>query len=180
MKKYLKIAFALIFLSLLGYLGYNFASKLKQKNAIAENIREIPAFELETLDGKPFSNTHLDAQKATVFIFFNSECDYCQHEAQDIQSHLKDFRETQILFVSVENKKHIRNFSEAYKLSSRDFIHFVHDPGGSFASTFDAHSIPFIVIYNRQGKLVEKIKGQTKAEVILKKLETSHTMKIGD
>ncbi|PKP43129.1 MAG: redoxin [Bacteroidetes bacterium HGW-Bacteroidetes-13] len=173
MKKYLKISFAIIFLFLLGFLGYQFANQLKHKNAIAENIREIPAFSFETMDGKMFTKAHLDSQKATVFIFFNSECDYCQHEAQDIQNHVEDFHETQFIFVSVEDKDRIRKFSETYQLSHYDFIHFARDPSGSFITTFDANSIPFLLIYNREGKLVEKIKGQTKAENILKKLALS-------
>jgi len=173
MKKHLKISFAIIFLFPLGYLGYNFVSKLRQKKAVAENIREIPAFSFESINGEKFTNAHLDSQKATIFIFFNSECDFCQHEAQDIQSHVEAFQKTQIVFVSVEEKEHIRNFSETYQLSRYDFIYFVHDPNGSFSTTFDANSIPFILIYNREGKLVEKIKGQTKAENILKKLALS-------
>ena len=44
----------------------------------------------------------------------------------------------------------------------------------SFRSTFDINSLPCMVLYDKDKKLIEKIKGQIKVEALLKKLQTTN------
>ena len=88
-----KILFAVAFcvVSLLSYLGYKIISKAKEKNAIAKQLETIPPFSFQTLEQKPFTNSNLKPNIPTIFIYFNSECDYCQYEAKNINSNLHEF-----------------------------------------------------------------------------------------
>ena len=165
-----KILFVVIFgvISLLSYLGYNIISKSNEKNEIAKQLQTIPAFSFQTLDLKPFTNSNLKQNIPTIFIYFNSECDYCKYEAESIGNNLDKFKNVQLIFVSTENIETIRQFSEKNKLNNQTNITFLYDSDYLFSNQFDAQTIPYILIYSKKQKLIKKHKGQLKIEAIVK------------
>lgn len=167
-----KILFIIIIaiVSLLFYLGYNVVTKAKGKNEIAKQIQTIPQFKLQTLDSIPFSNTNLKSNLSTIFIYFNSECDFCQHEAKSISENLNTFKSVQFIFVSTEDIASIKQFSKVYKLNNKPNITFLYDSFNNFSSQFDASFIPYILIYDNNQKLIKTHKGQLNANGILRAL----------
>lgn len=157
--------------SLLSYLGYNVISKAKEKNQIARQLETIPEFKFLTLEQLPFSKVNLKPKLNTIFIYFNSECDFCQHEAQSISDNLDKFKNTQFIFVSTEPIEVIKKFAEQYNLNNQTNIAFLYDNLDTFSSRFDANSIPYILIYNKNQKLIKKHKGQLNANGILRALK---------
>ena len=75
-----------------------------------------------------------------------------------------------MLFVSFEKPNSIREFATKHKLSNYDNVTFICDSKTTFSTTFDVHSMPCLIIYDKNQKLIEKLKGQTKVETLLKKL----------
>ena len=146
-------------------------TKINHKKEIAANIKTIPAFRYQNIKGESFSNKNLKAYTATLFIYFNSECEYCNQEAQMIQESIDKFASHQLVFVSFEQPKKIASFAKKHNLLNYDNIHFVCDSKVTFATTFDIQSIPCLVLYDKNQQLIEKLKGQTKVETILKKLQ---------
>lgn len=160
----------LLFISIVGilaYLGYSIVAKTNQKKVIAKQLQLIPEFELLTLHGELFTNKNLRPNLNTVFIYFNSECDFCQHEAKDISNTIERFKNTQFIFVSVEPIEVIQNFAEQYNLNNQSNITFLHDNLDIFHNRFGATSIPYILIYNKNQELIKKHKGQLNAKGIL-------------
>ncbi|SEC53084.1 AhpC/TSA family protein [Tenacibaculum sp. MAR_2009_124] len=166
MKKSIKIAIAIVILSTIGFLGYKITSKLNHKKEVAERTQSIPEFSFETLTGSIFTENNLTKAPA-IFVYFNSDCDYCQAEATKIQKHLRDFKNTQIIFVSFENKDGIQKFAKDYKLDKEANITFLEDSKGEFSKIFDVNSIPYIVVYDNNKQLLKKFKGATKVSDIL-------------
>lgn len=167
-KKVFIIVIVSLVLSLLGYLAYGIIRKAKEKKEIAEKLQTIPNFNFSALDNKSFTNSQLKQNEATVFIYFNSECDFCQHEAQSISENLNDFKDIQLLFVSIEPIATIKEFAKEYKLINQNNITFLYDNTNTFATQFDANSIPYLLIYNKNQELIKKHKGQLNASGILK------------
>ena len=156
--------------SLLTYLGYGFIIKTKEKNAIGQQIRTIPEFEILALNKKPFSDLNLKSNLNTVFIYFNSECDLCQYEAKNIKQYISDFNKTQIVFVSSEPIDYIVKFSQEYNFNEHSNVIFLHDTDGDFSKLFNIKSIPYLFIYDKDQKLIKKHKGQLNANSIIKAL----------
>lgn len=165
-----KIFFGLLLFSLIFYLGYNIIIKSKEKKEIAKQIQTIPKFELKTLDSIPFTNSNLKSELNTIFIYFNSECDFCQREAKSISQNFYQFKNVQFVFVSFEQKEVIKKFAELYKLDNQENVIFLEDEKGEFSKTFNANSIPYILIYNQNNELIKKHKGQLNANGILRVL----------
>ncbi|CAM2802057.1 MAG: redoxin domain-containing protein [Paludibacter sp.] len=171
MKKIFKIVLPLVFVSLISLMGYKIVTKIKHKKEIAANIKTIPAFIYQNLNGESFSNKNLKTDTPTLFIYFNSECEYCNEEAHMIEESVDKFRPYQLVFVSFEKPELIKTFAQKHNLLNYGNIHFVCDSKVTFATTFDVQSLPCLVIYDKHQQLIEKLKGQTKVETILKKLQ---------
>ena len=171
MKKQLKIFIPLVFVSLLSFMGYKIVTKINHKKEIAANIKTIPDYTYQNLKGESFSNKNLKTDTATLFIYFNSECEYCNEEAQMIQESVNKFAPYQLVFVSFEKPKDIYSFAKKHNLLNYDNVHFVCDTKVTFATTFDVQSLPCLVLYDKNQQLIEKIKGQTKVETLVKKLQ---------
>ena len=167
-KKKILILIFITIISLLSYLSYNIITKAKQKSEIAKQIQTIPEFELQTLDSIHFINANLEPNLNTIFIYFNSECDFCQHEAKSISDNLNQFKTVQFIFVSTQDIATIKQFSEEYKLYNKPNITFLYDNSSHFATQFNAQSIPYILIYNQNNELIKKQNGQLNANGILR------------
>ncbi len=171
MKKYLKIIIPILFIGVLGYFGYQIYIKIQHKKEVAENIKTIPRFAYKSMDGKTFTNKNLKTGKPIVFFYFNSDCEHCQNEAQQVRLNLSKLSGVELIFISFETPKSIKNFARTYQLDDCKNITFLCDQKITFATTFDVNAVPSIVTYDKNQKLVEKIKGQVKIETLIKKLK---------
>lgn len=170
MKKDFKPIIILLFISILCFLGYKITCKINHKNEVAQNIKSIPVFSYQNINGKNFTNQSLKKETAVIFIYFNTECDYCINEAQMIKENITQFKDLQLVFVSFENLELIKKFAQKHQLTTYDNVYFLSDNKVSFSTTFDSQSMPSMILYNKKHQLIEKIKGQTKASTLLKKI----------
>lgn len=169
MKKYLKIILPIVVISLLTIMGYKVIDKINYKKQVAENIKQMPIFSYFDLEGNLFKNENLPNNKPVLFVYFNSECDFCNREAEMIQQNLEKLKNTQIVFISFEEVDKIKEFGQKHNLLQHDNIDFIADSKATFASTFDIKSLPCLVLYDKERNLIEKIKGQVKIETVLEK-----------
>jgi thioredoxin-related protein len=87
-----------------------------------------------------------------------------------IKENIEKFKDFQLVFISFEKSDLIKAFATKYKLNNYVNITFLSDTKVSFSTTFDVKSLPCLVLYDKNQRLIEKIKGQTKAETLIKKL----------
>ena len=88
-----------------------------------------------------------------------------------IQANIEKFNDFQLVFISFEKPNIIKSFAATHQLFNYDNIYFLSDTKATFATTFDVKSLPCLVLYDKNQHFIEKIKGQTKTDVILEKLE---------
>jgi len=170
-KKSILIIIIFCVVSILSYLSFSVILKAKEKNQVAKQLEMIPEFEFLSLEKQLFTKTSLKPDVNTIFMYFNSECDFCQHEAQSIYDNLDSFKNVQFIFVSTEPISTIQQFSEQYNLDNQRSITFLNDSLDTFSSQFDATSIPYTLIYDQNEKLIKKHKGQLNAKGILRALQ---------
>lgn len=171
MKKYVKMGIVLLLISVFAYFGYNVVSKINHKKEIAENIKTIPNFEYLDLKGEVFTEKNIKTNTPTMFVYFNSECEFCNEEANMIRENIEALKNVQIIFVSFQTQNEITTFATKHQLLNYGNISFLRDSKVSFATTFDVSSLPCLVLYDKDKNLIEKIKGQTKVNALLKKLQ---------
>ena len=170
MKKYLKIILPVLFMVLFGFLIFQITSKINHKKEVEENIKTIPKFSFQNINGGVFTDQNIIKNTPTIFIYFNSECEFCNEEAEMIKESIEKFKGIQLVFISFEKPDLIKAFAIKHKLNIYDNLNFLSDTKITFATTFDVKSLPCLVLYDKNQRLIEKIKGQTKAEILIKKL----------
>nr|WP_199001972.1 redoxin domain-containing protein [Flavobacterium sp. ASV13] len=170
MKKLLKTLLLLLFLVVLFFLGYQIIAKINHKKEVVQNIKTIPDFLYQDINGKSFTNKNLQKAIPVIFIYFNTECEYCNEEAQMIRENIENFKTVQFIFVSFEKPEKIKKFAQNHQLTPYDNVHFLYDSKVTFAATFDVNSLPCIVLYDKDQNLIEKIRGQIKPVILIKKL----------
>lgn len=170
MKKYLKFILLAVICSTLAFLGYSINKKINYKKEVAERIASIPNFSFIQLNGQAFTHKGLQKNSNTLFVYYNSECEYCQSEASQIKENLVEFKNTQIIFISFETMEDIQKFATTYQLDQSPNVLFLQDSKSAFSELFDAKTIPFMLLYNSEQKLLQKFKGATKIANVLKQL----------
>ena len=158
--KYLKIILPLLFLSVLGYFSYQIISKIQHKKQVEQNIQQMPKFSYNTLENKAFTIQNLRKNTPTIFIYYNSECDFCNYEAEMVRENRDKLKAVDVVFISFESLDKIKTFAQKHQLLNHDHIYFLSDTKITFATTFDVKSMPCIVLYDTNRHLIEKIKGQ--------------------
>ena len=171
MKKKLLIGIILSVLIFASVFIFNIMTRLDQKKEANELIQNLPNFELFSMKNHKLTKSNLEYNKPVILVFFDSTCEYCQHEAKEIKKNIELFSKTQIVFISAENLETIERFSLEYKLHNYDNIYFTADRDGQFASRVEATTNPYILVYDSKHKLLKRFKGQTKAEAILNLLQ---------
>ncbi len=170
MRKIIKTILFVILLLLVGYMITVIIKKAKHKNAIAEQIQSIPGFSfINTQNQNIYTNDSLSVGKACLIIYYNSECEHCQSEAEQISQHIDKFRDYQILMISYETKETILAFREKHKLISPS-ITFLQDSEYQFDDIFGNSPIPTSFIYNKKRALAKQFKGEVKIETLIKYL----------
>lgn len=171
MKRFIRIFLPLIVFFALIYTGYRMVELSRQQKNRAEEIVHIPPFELKDVQNEHFRNTNLKAGVPVVFFYFNSECEFCQAEMQDIVSNIKQFDGIQLVFVSYEPIQKIILFQISNKLDIYDNVIFLSDYRNTFSETFGVENLPSSLVYNKEGVLVSKNNEAVKVDYLLKLLK---------
>jgi len=167
-KRTLKLVVLIVVFGVISFLSYKIISKTQEKIAIANRIKTIPDFNLTALNNTEFKKENLKLNVPTVFLYFNSECDFCQYEVQSISDAIDKFKDIHLVFVSAEPIEKIKIFSGQYNLYNNSNITFLHDSTDSFFTQFNASSIPFTLIYDKNQNLIKTHIGQLNANGILR------------
>lgn len=170
MKKIIKIVLFIILLLIVSYMLAIIVKKVKQKNALTEQIQSIPEFSfINVLNQNKYTNDSIAKEQACLIVYFNSECEHCQSEAEQISKQIYEIEDFQVLMISYESQETILAFREKHNLLS-PAITFLQDSESQFDEIFGRSPIPTSFIYNKKRDLVKQFKGEVKSETLLKYL----------
>lgn len=143
MKKYIIITICIIIVgsSLL------LLKKIIEVDKHNEQKSHVESFRYLTLEEKN-ETFNLNNIQNTLFIYFNSKCEYCQIKARDILENKDLIKKYELFFISDEEVNEITKFSKEWKLDNEKNIHFLKDVNHSFKNQFNIKYIPSIVFYN--------------------------------
>ena len=110
--------------------------------------------------------TDVDIASSTILIFFNSECEHCQWEMEEIGKNIDQFYQHRLMLTSFEPENEAISFLKNHGLSD----YYVKSSPEKVMSSFSG-GVPQTLIY-RKGKLVRHFKGEVKIEAIIKVLES--------
>ncbi len=107
----------------------------------------------------------------TIVIYFSPTCGHCQHQAEEITSHIKQLEDVQILMVTSHPLYEIRQFIDTYAINHFANITVARDPDFNMGRFYELKSMPGIFIYNKKGKLKKAFDTNVKIEDLVAALE---------
>lgn len=173
MKKHIRIIIPIFVTLALFFTGYKMVELSRHKKNLAEKTAHIPSFQLKSTLNQDFTNKNLKKNVPVVFFYFNSDCEFCQAEIQDIVQNIKKFEGIQLLFVSFEPVLKIIMFQATNKLDIYDNVVFLSDYKKTFSEIFGVKTLPSSLVYDKNGKLVSRNNGAVKVDYLLKAMKTT-------
>jgi thiol-disulfide isomerase/thioredoxin len=158
MKKKVIIFFGVLLILAVVWMGYSSIKNLNIKNDIQNKQSEL-ALMLSQL-----GQININESTSTILIFFNSECEYCQWEMQEIGKNIDKFNQHQLLLVSFEPEQEAITFLNQHGLSD----YYIKSKPEKVMASFSG-GVPQTLIY-QDGKLARHFKGEVKIEAILEAL----------
>jgi thioredoxin-related protein len=113
--------------------------------------KKIPAVKFTTTENEVVSNKDIPKGKALMMVYFRSDCDHCEHTAQQLKATATKYPVT-IWMISAEPIPTLRTFEEMMGLLDFDNLTVLQDHTQSMHKWFDFTQLPFVVLYDKNGK----------------------------
>ena len=116
----------------------------------------IPNFTFYRLNKSPFSNKDLRAGKMSFFVFFDSDCDHCQHAVLSINKSYQEFKNVSVYLISLDNEQKINYFMNHYgsNLKAEKNVTLLQDAKNNFLPKFNPRKYPSMYLFSKEGKLI--------------------------
>lgn len=132
------------------------APYLKDKN--------LPALVVLKMDSTEFNTYNIPEGKKSVLFYFSPDCEHCQMLTEEILKDLDALKKAEIYMISPMDLKVVREFDEKYQISEQKNMHIYKDAQHLFPSYYGLHYFPFLVIYDKNKKLIKAFEGTIKME----------------
>lgn len=170
MKRKLGMALLTLLVLLISLLIYHFIKTYQEKKITAEKIEALPSFSLKGVDQRVFTEKELSSNNWTVFVFFNSTCDYCQSEAEQLNELKSGLEDITFVWVSSEPIETIQHFQKTHNLED---IPFLYDEQDALAQAWGISTIPEFLIYTSGKHLFKNHKGALRMDHLIKQLQNA-------
>lgn len=130
---------------------------LMSSNTFSQKPAEIiPAFSFLKLDNSRFTDQQLEKGKKSLIVFFDAECDHCQHAVEYINKNYDDFKKAAVYLVTQDEPVRIGWFMNKYgfNLNNKKNVTVLQDSQKEFIRKFTPRKYPSIFLYSEQRKLI--------------------------
>ena len=163
MKKILLIA-TVIFLGLFGALQVvMFVARPTPVEELRIKVAGLPSIKLTAPDGSQFE---LETGKPLILIYFNSECDHCQRELEEVGNNMSLFSSTTLVLMSSQSQEEITQFVDKAGFKEYPNVRFGRIRPEELSERFGTLALPQIFIYSSEGNLITLFSGETKPSEI--------------
>jgi peroxiredoxin len=117
----------------------------------------IPDFEFSKLDHSPFTNRDLPQDKMLFFVFFDADCEHCQHAMKNIDARYLSFKKTKIFLISLDDNAKIKHFVNTFAphLKDQKNVLLLRDNLNQFITKFKPYKYPSMFLYSAERKLID-------------------------
>lgn len=129
---------------------------------LGQSKKGVAPFVITTATGKVYKYTELEKGRQVILIYFSPSCDHCTEFTSAMLRRIGELKDRQIVMVTHMPLKDVKAFYTQYKLASYPNIK-VGTEGFTFIvrNYYQLQQFPFIVEYDKQGRLVKTISDQS-------------------
>jgi len=136
---------------------------------MAQQSKNIAPFKIRLTNGEVFSYKDMKKNTPTVLIYFSPSCEHCNDFTKELVKHGSELKNKQVIFITYLSLEETLAFDKLYNLSSRPYFK-IGSEGYTFVvqKYYNIQKFPYIVLYDKQQKLVKILSPKEKAEVLAK------------
>lgn len=142
-----------------------------QRDSLLPTYQRFPTFPPVKLLLKDstsiFSKEDLPKKTAVLLMVFNPECEHCQHETEELIKNMDSFKKIKIVMATMMPLQEMKAFIEKYNLSKYNNITVGQDIHYMLPSFYMIGSLPYLAMYDKQGKLLRTFEGTMKMEDLI-------------
>lgn len=130
---------------------------LASLTAVAQQpVQQVPQFMFYKQGGQPFTKQNMLPNKKAFFVFFDSDCEHCQHAMHEINSEFKRFDKTEIYLVTLDGPEKINRFMSVYgsNLVAKRNVMILRDLRNEFIKDFNPRQYPSMLLFSVKGNLL--------------------------
>ncbi|HEY0299143.1 MAG TPA: thioredoxin fold domain-containing protein [Arachidicoccus sp.] len=149
-------------LSLFTFVLFSTISKAQAYDSIPPYQKDssMPHFLLLREDSSWMNTAQLPKHTPVVFIFFNPDCEHCQHEAQELVKNIDKLKNIYFVWTTYQPAfTEIDDFAKQYHLADYKNMHFTKDPNYEVPSFYRLQMTPYLAAYDKHGQLVKTWEG---------------------
>ncbi|MCW3092426.1 MAG: redoxin protein [Ferruginibacter sp.] len=148
-----------------------FAQKDTSNNYVNAFV-SIPAFKVNVVpDSTMFTKENLKTNIPLVIMFFSPDCEHCQKETKELLAYKEELKGIDILMVSAASYREIKDFYEAYGLSSMPNVKLAQDVNYKLGSIYKLRTFPSTFVYDNRGTLAKAFVGNIGVPAILEAIK---------
>lgn len=134
-----------------------------------EPAKQMPDFDFVTTSGTSFKKTDLNNTHKTLIVFFDATCSHCQKAAAFFNSHLKDLKPYNVLFITMDENKAIQLFMKNYAplIPDDKNVKILRDTAYYFVPNFLPKRYPAIYVYGSKQDLQYYTNDEKELEKVL-------------
>jgi thioredoxin-related protein len=130
-------------------------------------ISNLPSFKLLLMDSLTILPTDkIQNGKPILILYFRPDCPHCQAETKSFVENIETIKKFQIYFVTNASFQETKGYQQQYQLAKYPNIIVGKDYERSFFRAFKPSSIPYLVIYDGQKRLVKVYYGEISINTI--------------
>lgn len=126
---------------------------------------KFPDFKFIDTDSVTVTANDINPQKGLMLVYFRSDCDHCRHMAQMMKTLVPSYP-VDIWMVSAEDIEMLRLFEEMTGLYDMEHLRTLRDYTFSMHTWFDFKSLPFIVLFDKDGSELHQFEDLPPARVV--------------
>lgn len=133
----------------------------------------LPAFMLQNPDSTSFFNFFdVRADRPTVMFFFAPDCDHCHLTTKELLASMDEMKKADFYWFTYMPLTALREFTAEHKLNDYPNIKTGRDHTFFFMKFYGAKTVPYLVIYDKNKKLVKLYDGAIKVPEIVNILKS--------
>lgn len=172
MKRKIIIGLVAVFVLFTAFMVVRFVKTLQEKENLNAKMQQLPLFSVTDINGNGLTNEHIAKENWAVFVFFHSDCHYCQSEAEQLQGLQSELQDITFIWISSEEPKTLEAFQKTYKL---EHIAFVSDAEQQLSLAWGISVTPQFLIYTPKGKLFKNHKGALRIDNLISQIHEAKT-----
>ncbi len=126
-----------------------------------ETTKPLANFRIVKADSSIFTQAKLNRKKPIMIVYFEPTCSHCEHLMEELRPHMAKLSKVQVMMITYTRTNYpylsmLSSFSKKFNLNKYpNFVVGTEHPDYKVQRYYEIFNTPFIVVYDRNGKVAK-------------------------